>query len=79
MSVRTLTFISTAIAFSAVLSGCEVLSDPSFIQAMGGVAQNAGQYKQCLRGAVAANSGAGVTVCSNQYDANAAQQMAQIN
>jgi hypothetical protein len=79
MSVRTLTLIFTVITFSASLSGCEVLSDPSFIQAMGGVAQSAGQYKQCLRGAVAANSGAAVTACSNQYNEDTAQQIAQIN
>ncbi len=79
MPVRALSLISAAIVFSVLLSGCEVLSDASFIQAMGGVAQSAGQYKQCLRGAVAANSGAAVAACSNQYNEDTAQQIAQIN
>ena len=79
MLVRTLSFFAASIVFSAILSGCEVLSDPGFLQAMSGAVQNAGDFKQCLRTAGATNNGAARTACSNQYNENAAQQIAQIN
>jgi hypothetical protein len=79
MLLRTLGFISASVTLSAILSGCEVLSDPGFLQAMSGAVQNAGDFKQCLRTAGATNNGAARTACSNQYNENAAQQIAQIN
>ncbi len=76
--IRWLHTVSVAMFVSASLSGCEVLSDPAFIQGMTGIGQNAGQLHECQKAAAAANDGRAMAACFNQYDQNTSAIISQV-